>query len=656
MSDKSKICPEKNNPKYWRNGRNRTWLNIKSYFRSLSRMRHDDTALLVDFTHPELCARARPVNCLINRRAVILDKQNWSRLLVAVTEHFIEEENPNLSALERKPLHGRKTFFMPNKADLGACSKLSNGKWIYTNYNPQTIVTIIGKLCRHCQISLSNIVISYLPKGSPLEHSVEATKHEANDVLAITSSKITLEPAITEMIIKVMLTHFPKGFRINSPIELLRFRRFTAEDFGAEIPITDEELMRSISSCSTFFDGKVYVTGDDVESRIQSEVDFAISDGAEILFYNSFYARHEEWLFSGQVISKEMLKNMLVKLCPKYTYKANYLSPQAGNGSEISKINNEIMRVWDSEIILNYEQLSERLPYIPLDKIKSVLVQNSNFIWNTAEVYTRLGKVDVTDEEIAAIADYVATTCRTDGYASLSDVPLGEIEDRNYELTLTAIHNAVFEIVLADKYDRRGKIITRKGDTLDVLTIMKEHCRTLDKCYLRDLIDFERKITGESYRWIPMEAGYSVMVRANVDSYVAEKHIHFDAAEIDSALDLFVTGEYLPLKSITTFAAFPYCGQAWNLFLLESYCRRFSDKFRFEVLAVNSKNAGVIVRKSCRLSYIQIMADAVTESGIPLKKAAIEEFLCSNGYIGRRSYAKTEELIEQAKTMRERRD
>ncbi|MFC1974474.1 hypothetical protein ACFLVA_00485 [Chloroflexota bacterium] len=612
--------------------------------------------LLVDFSHPELCAQTRPVNCSINGRAVIPNKQNWSRLFVAVTEHFIEEENPNLGALERKPLYGSKVFFMPQKADLGSCFKLSNGKWIYTNYNPQTILTIIGNLCRHCEVSLSDVIISYLPKGTPSAYSTEPTNRAVEDVVATFSPKIRLEPAFAEMIIEVMSAHFPNGFKIDSPIELLRFRRFAAEDFGDEISITDEELMKSISSCGTFFDGKVYVIGNEIERNIQNKVDSTISGGAEIIFYNSFYARHEEWLFAGRLISEEMLKDMLVKLYQKYTHKANYFSPQARNGTEPSKIKNEIIRVWGSDVILNYEQLSERLPYIPLDKIKYVLAQNGDFIWNATEVYTHLGKVDVTDEERAAIADYVAVACRTDGYASLSDVPLGEIEDRNYELTLTAIHNAVFEIVLADKYDRRGKIITRKGDTLDSLTIMKEYCRTLDKCSLQDLLDFERKLTGESYRWIPMEAGYSIMVRADEDSYVAEKHVHFDAAEIDSALDLFVTGEYLPLKSVTTFAAFPHCGQAWNLFLLESYCRRFSNRFRFELLAVNSNNAGAIVRKSCRLSYVQIITGAVAESDIPLEKAAIEEYLCSNGYISRRSYAKTNELIEQAKAIRERRD
>ena len=495
-------------------------------------------------------------------------------------------------------------------------------------------------------------------KGAPFKQSTEPESRVGWDCAIITSREVIFKPAFLEMIIGLISAHFPNGFRVDSPIELLRFRRFATEDFGDEISIPDEELMKFIASCGIFFDGKVYVIGNEIESTIKNKIDLAISAGAEIIFYNSFYALHEEWLFAGSVISEEMLKNILVELYPKFSYKANYFSPKAENSPEIVKIRSEIMRVWGSDVMLNYEQLSERLPYIPLDKIKFALAQNDDFIRNAPAVYTHVGKVDATEEECAAIAAYVDAACRTDGYASLSDIPLGEIKDRNCELSLTAIHNALYVIVLSDKhyYNRRGKIITRNGDTLNALTIMKEHCRSLDKASLQELLVFERELTGESHRWIPMEAGYSVMVRSDKDSYIAEKYVHFDAAEIDGAINLFLTGEYLPLKSVTTFAAFPHCGQAWNLFLLESYCRRFSDRFRFEALAVNSKNAGAIVRKSCRMSYGQIMADAVAESNIPLEKTVIVKFLCSNGYIGRRSYAKTDELIEQAKVLRERND
>jgi hypothetical protein len=314
------------------------------------------------------------------------------------------------------------------------------------------------------------------------------------------------------------------------------------------------------------------------------------------------------------------------------------------------------MRVWDGDTLLNFEKISARLPYIPLDKIKFVLATNDDFIWNSAGVYSHVGMVDTSDEERAAIEDYVANACQTAGFASMSDVPLSAIEGHNSELSLTAIHNAVFAIVLSGKFEKRGKIVTRKGNTLDALILMKERCHSIDKCTLKELLLYEQDLTGDRYPWIALEAGYEVLIRTTEDAFVAEKYVHFDENRIDATLDIFVTGQYLPLKSVTTFATFPHCGQVWNLFLLESYCRRFSRKYRFESLTMNSRNVGTIVLKSCGLAYSEIMADAVAASSAELKKTAVVEFLYNHGYIGRRYYAKASELIEKAKTLRERRN
>jgi hypothetical protein len=461
---------------------------------------------------------------------------------------------------------------------------------------------------------------------------------------------------LSDMLKKTLSKHFSNGFRKSSPIELSRFRRFFAEDFNEKLNLPNASLDAEILAFGTLFEEKVYFVGIEVEERIKREVDTAISNKMGVIFYDAFYARHEDWLFPASIVSEKMLKNILVRLYPHFTHKANYLSRNNYGESEVLKIKGEILRVWGSSVLLNYEQLSERLPYIPVGKIKNALTQNYDFIWNSEGVYTNVGKVEIADGERGAIINHVTATCHENGYASLSDIPLEEIAERNYGLSPTAIHNAVFAIVLADQYVRRGKIITRKGDALDALTIMKGYCRSLEKCTLQDLLDFERKLTGESHRWIPMEAGYAVMVRVEENHYVSEKYVHFEPNEIDSALEKFITGDYLPLRSVTTFAAFPDCGQTWNLYLLESYCRRFSGRFRFEVLAVNSKKAGAIVRKDCTLSYLEIMSDAVSKSSVSLEKTAIEDFLCVSGYLGRRSYSKVNELIKLAKALRERRD
>jgi hypothetical protein len=49
------------------------------------------------------------------------------------------------------------------------------------------------------------------------------------------------------------------------------------------------------------------------------------------------------------------------------------------------------------------------------------------------------------------------------------------------------------------------------------------------------------------------------------------------------------------------------------------------------------------------------MTDAVASSDVPLTSAAIGRFLFDSGYTGRGTTSKVTEIIDKAKTMRERR-
>ncbi len=463
-------------------------------------------------------------------------------------------------------------------------------------------------------------------------------------------------PEVMGAVMGVLMAHFPHGFKVDSPIELMRFRNFAAKTPDCDIRLCDETLKSAIVACGTLFEGKVYVVNEETGRRLRDVIDTEFASGAEVIYYAPVYARHENWLMSGSVVSGEMLKKLLNTLYPPpaYRHRDNYFLAERHDRNESAIIRDEILRIWGDATLRDYAQISARLPYIPIPKVKYALAQNSDFIWNSPEVYTHIGVIDIAEEDRSRIRAYVAKTCQSVGYASITDIPLGDIKEHDRELTLTAIHKAVFVSVLADSYDIRDKILTRKGDTRSALALLKEYCRTVDKCSLQDLVEIKHKLTGERHPTRALEAGHAVLVRIGVDAFVAERRITFDIQRTDDALEFLVTGNYLPLKSITTFAAFPYCGQVWNLFLLESYCRRFSHRFRFDVLACNSQNVGAIIRRSCLLSYAEIMEDAVARADLELDVPNALAFLCDSGYLGKRSYTKIGELIQRAKDIRER--
>jgi hypothetical protein len=112
----------------------------------------------------------------------------------------------------------------------------------------------------------------------------------------------------------------------------------------------------------------------------------------------------------------------------------------------------------------------------------------------------------------------------------------------------------------------------------------------------------------------------------------------------------------MPLQEFSDFSLFPFAGYAWNLFLLESYVRRFSDAFRFDVRAANSSNVGVILRKSFHYGdYDDILALAVARSSVTLTdEKEVSDYLFDKGYIGRRNLEKGESnVISKARSLRE---
>ena len=462
------------------------------------------------------------------------------------------------------------------------------------------------------------------------------------------------DPLTIELLIKILAERYINGFRIDSSIELSRLRRFIADDLENEFSLSDEELTRLILSCGILFDGKVYIVSAESKNQITKTVEDYLNSGAKIIFYEEFYVKNEYGLFEKSIVSEKMLNNIFRQLFPTLTFTQTYFGYM--NVSVYHAVESEILRVWSDDLLLNYEQIAERLRYIPLERIKFTLGQNNDFIWNNIGTFSHIGKVDITEDERTAICEMVQRECNIHRYASFANLPLNEIIERNHDLSITAIHTAIYRMCLSEGYNKQGKILTQKGEITDALIIMKEYCRILDKCTLDELFDFEKDLTGEIHRWIPMQAGYDIMVRTDENIFLAEKYFDFDAAAVDNAIEYFGQGEYIPLRLITTFVMFPHCGQPWNLFLLESYVRRFSDKFRFETPSVNNQNVGCIVRKYSKLTYGDIMADAVASSNIQINENTVANFLYENGYRGNRQKAKIADIIQQAKNLRERMD
>ena len=116
----------------------------------------------VDFNYPELCTGCDPVDCKIE--GVSFLGKNWRDLLVAITEGFLLTK-PQAHDLYFRSIYpnSERPFLLKDKPAL-ASKQLTNGCWVYVNLSIKELVVAISKLCQFCNVSLTNVEITYIPK------------------------------------------------------------------------------------------------------------------------------------------------------------------------------------------------------------------------------------------------------------------------------------------------------------------------------------------------------------------------------------------------------------------------------------------------------------------------------------------------------------
>jgi hypothetical protein len=318
-------------------------------------------------------------------------------------------------------------------------------------------------------------------------------------------------------------------------------------------------------------------------------------------------------------------------------------------------VESEVLCCYDTAVCLSYEQLKEVLPYVPLEKIKWVLGQNSDLVWVNTGTYSHISVIEIDSHDRDAAKDKVNAEIAERGYATMASLDVSASLELNPELSESAVKNGLFQICLANSYEKRGNIVTLKGTVLSAVAVFEDFCLTHDRLTLDELLKFEEEINGRVHSQ-SLFVAYDKMVRVDKDTFVGDSEISFDVEATDNALALFVYADVIPLQAVTSFTSFPCIdGYSWNWYLLESYCKRFSKRFKYQCLSVNSRNVGAIFRRSVGLSdYIDVLATAVAASNIELNEKTVGDYLFENRYVAQRTGA-VAKVVSKARILRERR-
>ncbi|MFH1882306.1 MAG: hypothetical protein ABIL62_06305 [Planctomycetota bacterium] len=465
------------------------------------------------------------------------------------------------------------------------------------------------------------------------------------------SHEVQVSPENNDMqttVIEILNQRFPNGIRPNSVIDLNKLKKFYFEVAGECISEEVSDISSMLEEIGIGHGDKVYAFSEDSKQELTDLITRLQAEGNRIFYYDELYDTHAETLQRMNIFSSDLLKTILSEVCPSLRYHSKHCKTDS-----TCTVESEVLRCFKTAISLSYDQFQKRLPYIPIPKIRHVLVCDRDFIHVTIGVYTHISKIEYDKAECGKVCSQVKADISNNGFASLASVNCPESLALNPELSEAAIKSGFFRVFLSDRFERQGNIITEKGGALNSANVLERFCRSNASLTLDELCDCEKAITGYITNK-SLFAAYKSMIRINRDTFVSDSEIQFDVAATDCALDRFVLGDVIPLQGVTSFISFPYInGFPWNPFMLESYCRRFSEHFAFQCLTVNSLNIGAIYRKTAKFAnYAEVLAAAVASESIELSPKEVGDYLFGRGYIARRTNF-VADVVEQAHRVRE---
>lgn len=449
---------------------------------------------------------------------------------------------------------------------------------------------------------------------------------------------------------RVLKEYFKYGFKKNSIREIMKFRRL-ADGLNVELPYDDNELQKEINLVGTVIEDKVFCVDNDIWLKLQKIVNDIYSHGAKVIFYETLFNIHLDLMLEYHIASAELLRSFLQVCISDFYFAKNFIS-YGGKVSEKEAVTAEIIRVWDSVPVMKIEEISAALPYLPVDYIRRAVSGNTNFVWTSEGEYLYIDLFDIPKADKSRIIKYVDEKCKSDSFVPLMNIPLESLEDDNPNIPLHSIYSAIYNKILSDKYCLNGKILTLNNNKVDVTLLLKQYILEKEECTFDEVAQLVVELTGSDNRQLAFNVLYDNMVRINKKRFVSLHQVDFDIDAVDQILSDIIGNQFCAIKEVTTFALFPFCGQGWNFYLLESYCYKFSHKYDLRVICFNDKNAGIIAEKRLVKKYDDLLAIHLAKTTIELVPDVIGKYLYEKGLTAKSKYTWLSDLADKAQELR----
>ena len=460
----------------------------------------------------------------------------------------------------------------------------------------------------------------------------------------------------------VLEQRFGKGFRLGSPLDMKKFKRFYEEITGSPVNEEDDAIEKKIRGCGIIYDNKVFLPkamlSQDVKERLRAYIEDSFNSGVGSIYFDALFRNFSDDFLAHQscIYNAVMLRSYIAfEYGDKYVIGRNRISKGTGAAADPVDEVRSCLKSYGRP--MKKDDLYAALAHLPRAKVDLILSNNLEFVRNNKGVYFHADTLSLSNEELENIAELIENAIRSHKYISGSEL-MNDIRVKyphmyeGYSNYSDIGWRDALKYKFGGRYSFDGNIISSIWTPLSMSDVFSRLGEEADSITMDELRNFAEDMGTVIY----FDAVYRNMFRVNEDTFVSKKRAAFQVKETDKILDRYCAGNYISLADVRDFGIFPDAGFPWTVYLLESYAALYSERYSLLHSSFNRDCAvGAIVKKDAGYkSFDDLLVDVIADSGIPLNKKDALEFLVNSGYIARRAYTNIEELMIRANSQRNR--
>ena len=455
-------------------------------------------------------------------------------------------------------------------------------------------------------------------------------------------------------ILVVISENFSNGVRADFITEMQIRRAYKLRYSDEEIP-SAFSVTSFIKKVAVYYGGRYYFVNALNRGRVFRLVDMTLNAGNIIVYYEELFAKYRGKLCDWHVKTPAVLGALLRTSDSQLYFSDKYFA--VNKFVRVGDVVEYTARTLPVGVSFTVNQIREKLTYVPVEEIERSLNNSRKYIKTLSGKYLLAEQISFDTAEIETMRLILLNDLNLDGHAIFNMQDFPSTLALNPELSEMTLRGVIFDRFLSKDFSCHGNILTLRGTMINGARLLKRFCATRDELTLNELTERAKKL-GLNRQPTIINAASESMIRVSKNIFVKAEFIKFNAFVIDEALAPFVQGKIIALRDVTSFATFEPVKDVrgfeweWNLYLLESFLRKGSRRYKFHTSsAANLANGAICPREKIFLNYIDLMSAVVVQEKIPLDMNAIGAFLSEKNFHAKRLDGLATSIIERAQVL-----